>query len=105
MEENVEGRRRSRSSTYPPHNFLRSIYQYIDFPRSRGPKDQDISNSYTNTSLTLKKAHLVRLIFNGLCSPLYPVKYEKHEGLPWHYESYKGSYLLNNTDIVCLTIF
>ena len=54
-----------------------------DFPRSRGPKDQDISNAHTNTSLTLKKVHLVRLIFNGLCSPLYPVKYEKHEGLPW----------------------
>ena len=28
-------------------------------PRSRGPKDQDISNSHSNTSLTLKKVHLV----------------------------------------------
>ena len=27
--------------------------------RSRGPKNQDISNSHSNTSLTLKKAHLV----------------------------------------------
>ena len=27
--------------------------------RSRGPKDQDISNSHSNTSLTLKKVHLV----------------------------------------------
>ena len=28
-------------------------------PRSRDPKDQDISNSHSNTSLTLKKVHLV----------------------------------------------
>ena len=28
-------------------------------PRSRDPKDQDISNSHSNTSLTLKKFHLV----------------------------------------------
>ena len=28
-------------------------------PRSRGPKDQVISNSNSNTSLTLKKVHLV----------------------------------------------
>ena len=28
-------------------------------PRSRGPKDQDISNSHSNTTLTLKKVHLV----------------------------------------------
>ena len=27
--------------------------------RSQGPKDQDISNSHSNTSLTLKKVHLV----------------------------------------------
>ena len=27
--------------------------------RSQGPKDQDISNSNSNTSLTLKKVHLV----------------------------------------------
>ena len=27
--------------------------------RSRGPKDQDISKSNSNTSLTLKKVHLV----------------------------------------------
>ena len=26
---------------------------------SQGPKDQDISNSHSNTSLTLKKVHLV----------------------------------------------
>ena len=30
-------------------------------PRPRGPKDQDISNSHSNTSLTLKKVHLVIL--------------------------------------------
>ena len=28
-------------------------------PRSQGPKDQDISNSHSNTSLTLKKVNLV----------------------------------------------
>ena len=28
-------------------------------PRSKGPKDQDISNSHLNTSLTLKKVYLV----------------------------------------------
>ena len=32
-------------------------------PRSRGPKDQDISKSHSNTSLTLKKVHLV--VFSG----------------------------------------
>ena len=31
-------------------------------PRSRGPKDQDISNSLSNTSLTLKKVHLVGIV-------------------------------------------
>ena len=28
-------------------------------PKSKGPKDQDISKSHSNTSLTLKKVHLV----------------------------------------------
>ena len=28
--------------------------------RSKGPEDQDISNSHSNTSLTLKKVHLVK---------------------------------------------
>jgi len=32
-------------------------------PRSRGPKDQDISNSHSNMSLTLKKVHLVLFYF------------------------------------------
>ena len=32
-------------------------------PRSRGPKDQDISKSHSNTSLTLKKVHLVHIFF------------------------------------------
>ena len=31
-------------------------------PRS-GPKDQDISKSHSNMSLTLKKGHLVNLIY------------------------------------------
>ena len=31
-------------------------------PRSRGPKDQDISKSHSNTSLTLKKVHLVQIL-------------------------------------------
>ena len=30
---------------------------------SQGPKDQDISNSHSNTSLTLKKVHLVLIFF------------------------------------------
>ena len=30
-------------------------------PSSRGPKDQNISKSHSNTSLTLKKVHLVAL--------------------------------------------
>ena len=30
--------------------------------RSKGPEDQDISNSNSNTSLTLKKVHLVLLL-------------------------------------------
>ena len=29
--------------------------------RSKGPKDQDISKSHSNTSLTLKKVHLVSI--------------------------------------------
>ena len=32
-------------------------------PELQGPKDQDISKSHSNTSLTLKKVHLVYLIF------------------------------------------
>ena len=31
-------------------------------PRSQGPMDQDISKSYSNTSLTLKKVHLVYIV-------------------------------------------
>ena len=30
--------------------------------RSKGPEDQDISNSNSNTSLTLKKVHLVEIL-------------------------------------------
>ena len=33
----------------------------VRVPRSKGPKDQDISMSNSNTSLTLKKVHLVKL--------------------------------------------
>ena len=33
-------------------------------PRSQGPKDQDILNSHSNTSLTLKKVHLVQILIN-----------------------------------------
>ena len=29
-------------------------------PRSQGPKDQDILKSHSDTSLTLKKVHLVK---------------------------------------------
>ena len=35
---------------------------------SQGPKDQDISNSHSNTSLTLKKVHLV-VSFNHIPAP------------------------------------
>ena len=34
-------------------------FQGPGVPRSQSPKDQDISNSHSNTSLTLKKVHLV----------------------------------------------
>ena len=37
-------------------------------PRPRGPKDQDISNSHSNTSLTLKKVHLVSIVKLGSIS-------------------------------------
>ena len=37
--------------------------------RSRGPKDQDISESHSNTSLILKKLHLVFAIFHYQGSP------------------------------------
>ena len=33
---------------------------------SQGPKDQDISKSHSNTSLTLKKVHLVCFIFTNI---------------------------------------
>ena len=33
--------------------------------RSKGPEDQDISNSNSNTSLTLKKVHLVLHYFTN----------------------------------------
>ena len=52
-------------------------------PRSTGPKDQDISNSHSNTSLTLKKVHLVDLLFKlfnlksfCFCSNLY-IQYQE----------------------------
>ena len=35
-------------------------FQGPGVPSSQGPKDQDISNSNSNTSLTLKKVHLVQ---------------------------------------------
>ena len=35
---------------------------------SQGPKDQDISNSHSNTSLTLKKVHLVPIILSLYCT-------------------------------------
>ena len=37
--------------------------------KSQGPKDQDISKSHSNTSLTLKKVHLVKvskIALNGI---------------------------------------
>ena len=34
-------------------------FQGLVVPRSQGPKDQDISNSHSNTSLTIKKVNLV----------------------------------------------
>ena len=38
-------------------------------PWSQGQKDQDISESHSNTSLTLKKLHLVFAIFHYQGSP------------------------------------
>ena len=37
------------------------MYELIDpkLPWSKGPKDQDLSKSHSNASLTLKKVHLV----------------------------------------------
>ena len=69
-------RKRLEEETHPPHNFLRSNGKYEEVleegrdPRvpwskgpkvhgSQGPKDQEISKSHSNTSLTLKKVHLV----------------------------------------------
>ena len=54
-------------------------------PRSQGPKDQDTSNSHSNTSLTLKKVHLVSCLkHNSLhvtgrsCSILHVFYYPKY---------------------------
>ena len=42
--------------------------------RSKGPEDQDISNSNSNTSLTLKKVHLVhRMKLHGVGEELYSI--------------------------------
>ena len=43
---------------------------------SQGPKDQDISNSHSNTSLTLKKVHLVQSQTAYVTAP-YCSKYSK----------------------------
>ena len=41
-------------------------FQGPGVPRSQGFKDQDISNSHSNTGLTLKKVHLVLHVKNEL---------------------------------------
>ena len=41
---------------------------------SQGPKDQDISNSHSNTSFTLKKVHLVNMLYYNI-KPLQPIVY------------------------------
>ena len=38
------------------------VFQGPGVQRSKGPKDQDISNSHSNKSLTLKKVHLVATV-------------------------------------------
>ena len=40
-------------------------------PKSKGPKDQDISKSHSNTSLTLKKVHLVYIYIHRIALPLH----------------------------------
>ena len=42
-------------------------FQGLGVTKSKGPKDQDISNSHSNTSLTLKKVHLVCTLRPCLC--------------------------------------
>ena len=52
-------------------------------PRSRGPKDQDITNSHSNTSLTLKKVHLVlhfKLHDNDIVEKRLQLKFLKVKG-------------------------
>ena len=39
---------------------------YGPMARSKGPEDQDISMSRSNTSLTLKKVNLVRIVTDNL---------------------------------------
>ena len=41
-------------------------FQGSGVQRSKGPKDQDISNSHSNTSLTLMKVHLVCILIHDL---------------------------------------
>ena len=54
----VGGGKRSKSPKSPKSPKVQG-FQGLRAPRSQGPKDQDISNSHSNTSLTLKKVHLV----------------------------------------------
>ena len=56
--------------------------------RSKGPEDQDISNSNSNTSLTLKKVHLVFSIFYEFCfkkNLLNCIKYQCNESTKYKY--------------------
>ena len=46
-------------------------FQGPGVPRSQGPKDHDISNSHSNTSLTLKKVHLVPIYFANISKSCY----------------------------------
>ena len=45
--------------------------------RSRGPKVPDISNSHSNTSLTLKKVHLVYFSFVCYCKVAFATEKAK----------------------------
>ena len=62
-------------------------FQGPEVPRSQDHKDQDISNSYSYTSLTLKMVHLVSYLKSSFSS------------VPPNKPNVQG-YISNNVDIV-----
>ena len=60
---------------------MRKCWRREEVQGSRGPKDQDISNSHSNTSLTLKKVHLVFKLKLFIHKPLDILSHDYHKNV------------------------